>query len=115
MKRESRIMRERPRKGPASPHETASSVVPEGRSTVVQQNWQPRVGHACGDRPWETPDREDTSELPQLAVDGLPGFNAAVGSFKAKTGMGVDAIHPSKWSRISEKGTQLYTDLSNAH
>ena len=29
------------------------------------------------------------------------------------TGIGVDAIHPSMWSRISEKGKQLYTDLLN--
>ena len=27
------------------------------------------------------------------------------------TGIGVDAIHPSMWSRISEKGNQLHTDL----
>ena len=51
--------------------------------------------------------------LPQLEVDGLSGFDAVVGSFKAKTGIGVDAIHPSMWSRISEKGKQLYTDLLN--
>ena len=51
--------------------------------------------------------------LPQLEVDGPPGFDAVVGSFKAKTGIGVDAIHPAMWSRISEKGKQLYTDLLN--
>ena len=56
------------------------------------------------DRPWETPDGEDMSALPQLEVDGPSGFDAVVGSFKAKTGIGVDAIHPSMWSRISEKG-----------
>ena len=62
------------------------------------------------DRPWETPNEED---LPQLEVDGPSGFDAVVGSFKAKTGIGVDAIHPSMWSRISEKDKQLYTDLLN--
>ena len=51
--------------------------------------------------------------LPQLEVDGPSGFDAAVGSFKAKTGIGVDAIRPSVWSRISEKGQQLYTGLLN--
>ena len=54
-----------------------------------------------------------TSHLPQLTVDGLAGFNAVVSSVKPKTGIGVDAIHPSIWSRISEKGKQLYTDLLN--
>ena len=38
-------------------------------------------------------------------------FNAVVGSFKAKTAIGVGAVHPSMWSRISEEGKQLYTDL----
>ena len=65
------------------------------------------------DRPWEIPNDEDRSVLPQLEVDGPSGFDAVVGSFKAKTGIGVDAIHPSMWSRISEKGEQLYTDLLN--
>ena len=86
------------------------------------QNWQPGAGRAFGvctsksckqpDRPWETPNGEDMSVLPQLEVDRPSGFDAVVGSFKAKTGIGVDAIHPSMWSRISEKGKQLYTDLS---
>ena len=66
-----------------------------------------------GDRPWETPDCEDTSVLLQLTVDGRSGFDAVVSSFKAKTGTGVDATHPSMWSRISEKGKQLHTDLLN--
>ena len=66
-----------------------------------------------GDRPWETPNDEDMSVLLQLEVDGLSGFDAVVGSFKAKTGIGVDAIHSSMWSRISEMGEQLYTDLLN--
>ena len=35
------------------------------------------------------------------------------GSFKAKTGIGVDATHPSTWSRISDKGKLLCTDLLN--
>ena len=43
------------------------------------------------------------SVLPQLEVDGPSGFDAVVGSFKAKTGIGVDAIHPSMW----------HTDLLN--
>ena len=60
-----------------------------------------------------TPNGEDMSVLPRLEVDGPSGFNAVVGSFKAKTGIGVDAIHPSMWSRISVKGKQLYTDLLN--
>ena len=41
------------------------------------------------DRPWETPNGQDMSALPQLEVEG-----------------------PS-WSRISVKGKQLYTDLLN--
>ena len=53
------------------------------------------------------------SALTQLEVEGPSGFDAVVGSFKAKTGIGVDAIHPSVWSRISVKGEQLYTDLLN--
>ena len=65
------------------------------------------------DRPWETPDGEDMPVLPQLEVDGPSGFHAVVGSSKAKTGIGVDAIHPSVWSRISVEGKQLYTDLLN--
>ena len=65
------------------------------------------------DRPWQTPNGEDMSVLPQLEVNGPSGFNAVVGSFKAKTGIGVDAIHPSMLWRISEKGKQLYTDLLN--
>ena len=56
------------------------------------------------DRPRETPDHEEKSELPQRSVDGHAGFSAVVCSFKPKTGIGVDAIHPSLWSRISEKG-----------
>ena len=63
--------------------------------------------------PWETPNGEDMSAMPQLEVEGPSGFDAVVGSFKAKTGIGVDAIHPSVWSRISAKGKQLYTDLLN--
>ena len=80
---------------------------------MMRRNWQPRAGHAFGGctlkscrrrtRPWETPNGEDMSVLPQLEVDGPSGFDAVVGSFKAKTGIGVDAIHPSMWSRISEK------------
>ena len=58
------------------------------------------------------PNHEDASKLPQLAIDGPTGFTAVVSSFKPKTGIGVDAVHPSVWSRISEKkGKQLYTDL----
>ena len=49
--------------------------------------------------------------LRQLTVDGPSGFSAVVGSFEAKMGISVGAIHPSMWSRISEKGKQLYTDL----
>ena len=52
------------------------------------------------DRLWETPNEEDMSVLPQLEVDGPSGFDAVVGSFKATTVIGVDAIHPSVWSRI---------------
>ena len=63
------------------------------------------------DRPWEVPSVEDARELPQLAVDGPVGFAAVVGSFKPKTGIGVDAVHPSVWSSISGKGKQLFTDL----
>ena len=33
------------------------------------------------------------------------------GRRRPKTGIGVDAIHPSVWSRISDKGKQLFTDL----
>ena len=44
--------------------------------------------------------------LSQLEVDGPSGFDAVVGSFKAKTG-----IVTSMWSRISGKSKQLYTDL----
>ena len=65
------------------------------------------------DRPWETPNEEDMSVLHRLEVYGPSGFDAVVGSFKPKTGIGVGAIHPSMWSRISEKGEQLYTDLLN--
>ena len=53
------------------------------------------------------------SALAQLEVEEPSGFDAVVGSFKAKTGIGVDAIHPSVCSRISVKGKQLYTDLLN--
>ena len=63
------------------------------------------------DRPWEIPNHDDMAVLPQLEVDGPSGFDAVLGSFKAKTGIGVDAIHPSMWSRISEKGKQLYSHL----
>ena len=57
-------------------------------------------------------------EVTQQAQNGrghgmVEGFDAVVGSFKAKTGTGVDAIHPSMWSGISEKGKQLHTDLLN--
>ena len=89
----------------------------------MRRNWQPRAGHAFGGctlksckrrtGPWETPNGEDMSVLPQLEVDGPSDFNAVVGSLKAKTGSGVDAIHPAMWSRVSEKGKQLYTDLLN--
>ena len=54
------------------------------------------------ERPWETPNDEDMSVLPQLEVDGPSGFDAVVGSFKAKTRIGVDAIHPSVWSHLGE-------------
>ena len=63
------------------------------------------------DRPWEVPSTEDASELPQLAVEGPTGFAAVVSSFKPETGIGVDAIHPSAWSRISDKGKHLFTGL----
>ena len=63
------------------------------------------------DRPWEEPSVSDANELPQLEVEGPTGFAAVVSSFKPKTGIGVDAIHPSVWSRISDKGKQLFTDL----
>ena len=53
------------------------------------------IGLQEAGRPWEVPDHEEMSELPQLTVEGLAGFAAAVSSFKPKTGIGVDAIHPS--------------------
>ena len=37
------------------------------------------------DRPWETPNGEDMSVMPQLEVEGPSGFDAVVGSFKANT------------------------------
>ena len=89
----------------------------------MRRNWRPRAGHAFGDctlksckqqtGPWEIPNDEDMSVLLRLEVVGPSGFDALVGSFKATTGIGVGAIHPSTWSRISEKGKQLYTDLLN--
>ena len=57
------------------------------------------------DRPWETPDHEEMSELPQLTGVSL--------QWKPKTGIGVEAIHPSMSSRISEKGQQLCSALLN--
>ena len=69
------------------------------------------LAHSRG--PWEVPDHEEMSELPQLTVDGLTGFAAVVSSFKSKTGIGVDAIRPSMWSRISEKGKHVNIDLLN--
>ena len=48
--------------------------------------------------------------MPQLNVDGLAGFIAV---FKPKTGIRVDALHPSMWCRNSEKGKQLHTDVLN--
>ena len=54
------------------------------------------------DRPWEVPDHEEMLER---------GFRLS--SFKPKTGIRVEEIHPSMWSRISEKGKQLHTDLLN--
>ena len=38
-----------------------------------------------------------------LCVRTGTGFAAVVSSFKPMTGIGVDAVHPSVWSRISEK------------
>ena len=53
--------------------------------------WRIYVDELQGeDRPWETPDHEEMSELPLLTVDGHAGFTAVVGSFKPKTGIGVD-------------------------
>ena len=64
------------------------------------------------DRPWETPNHEDMSVLPQLTVDGPSGFDTVVGSFKAKTGIGVDAIHPSMWSHRPVERCSTHTDLA---
>ena len=84
------------------------------RLTKPRPVWSPRdAAQGEADRLWESPNGDDMSALPQLEVEELSGFDAVVGSFKAKTGIGVDAIHPSVWSRISVKGKQLYTDLLN--
>ena len=49
------------------------------------------------------------SALSQLEVEGPSGFDAVVGSFKAKTGIGVDAIHPSVCSRhLSKRQTIVH-------
>ena len=92
---------------------------PRGAAELAAKSWS-RIWREhveelqTADRPWEeTPNGEDMSVLPQLEVDGPSGFDAVVGSFKTKTGIRVDAIHPSMWSRISEQGKQLYTDLLN--
>ena len=61
------------------------------------------------DRPWETPKAKDMSVLPQLEVDGRSGFDAVAGSFKAKTGIGVDAIHSSIWFAHLRKGVNNCT------
>ena len=97
--------------GHAAPcHEAKSGLEatnPRDAADLAVKAWA-RIGRTHvkelqeADRPWEVPDLEETSELPLLTVDGLP-----------KTGIGVDAIHPSMWSRIPEKGKQRYTDLLN--
>ena len=90
----------------------AQSGAPETRrkerrpTRAMRRNWQPTG-------PWGFPNGEDKAALPQLEVEGPSGFDAVVGSFRAKTGIGVDAIHPSVWSRISENGKQSYTVLLN--
>ena len=80
---------------------------------MMQRTRRPRVGRAFGvctlkscnrrtDR-GRPPNDEDMSVLSQLEVDGPSGFDALVASFKAKTGIGVDAIQTSMWSPISER------------
>ena len=81
----------------------------KGPTRVTPQIWQSNHGPAHVNEqqeagsPWELPGHEKTSELPLLNVDGLAGFTAVVSSFKPKTGIGVDPIHPSMWSHISEE------------
>ena len=48
------------------------------------------------------------SALPQLEVEAPSGFDAVVGSFKAKTGIGVDAIHPRVVAHLSKRQTIVY-------
>ena len=46
-------------------------------------------------------------------MDGLAGFAAVAGSFKPKTGIGVDAIHPRVGRASQKRCKQLHTDLLN--
>ena len=91
----------------ANPRDAADLAAKSWASIWRTQNTEMQEA----DRPWEVPSIEDASELPQLAMEGPTGFAAVVSSFKPKTGIGVDAIHTSVWSRISDKGKHLFTDL----
>ena len=103
----------------ASPHEAKSGLVPNGggirgrRPTrVMRRNWRPRVGRVFGVWMLRMCKQRTDRGNPQTARTRLLTiWLRRSGSFKATTGIGVDAIHPSMWSRISEKRKQLYTDL----
>ena len=89
----------------------------------MRRNWQPTAGHASGGFTLRSckmrtghgrlQTERTCRRCPSSKLRGRLVFDAVVGSFKAKTGIGVDAIHPSVWSRISVKGKQLYTNLLN--
>ena len=85
---------------------TATDLTVKSRARI----WRIHVSDMQeADRPWEVPDHEEALKLQLLTVDGLAGFTAVVSSSKPETGVGVGAIHPSMWSRISEKGVNSCT------
>ena len=65
------------------------------------RTWRPYVGQLQGaERSWDAP-----------SVEGETGFAAVVCSFESRTGIGVDVIHPSAWSRVSENRKTAVVDM----